>query len=124
MKVLIDIPTIEFGEDIKNKFQDFFGMITTEITHRLFAHDDLICGNYEREAAHMFSKAFNNAIYIPDNATNGEQFLISHPDVEATILQKEGHLFQVVQLRKKKDTLPFAEVYIDWWNAPWKKEVE
>ena len=60
-------------------------------------------------------------ISIPDGATNGDVFLKIHPEVVATIIKKEGHLFDCVQLRNKEETIPFAEVYIDWWNAPYQQ---
>ena len=56
---------------------------------------------------------------IPTNATNGEAFLMEHPDVVANILKAKGNLFDMVQLRHKGDTLPFAEIYLEWWNAPY-----
>ena len=60
-----------------------------------------------------------SAILIPENATNGDMFLKTHPEVVATIIKKKGYLFNCVQLRNKEETIPFAEVYIDWWNAPY-----
>ena len=65
-----------------------------------------------------------SAIPISEGATNGNIFLKTHPEVVATIIKKEGYLFNCVQLRNKGETIPFAEVYIDWWNAPYKKDVE
>ena len=60
-------------------------------------------------------------ISIPDRATNGDVFLKIHPEVVATIIKKEGHLFNCVQLRNKEKTIPFAEVSIDWWDAPYQQ---
>lgn len=60
-------------------------------------------------------------ISIPDGATNGDMFLKVHPEVVATIIKKKGYLFNCVQLRNKEETIPFAEVYIDWWDAPYQQ---
>jgi hypothetical protein len=60
-------------------------------------------------------------IPIPDGATNGDVFLKIHPEVVATIIKKKGHLFNCIQLRNKGETIPFAEVYIDWWDAPYQQ---
>jgi len=54
--------------------------------------------------------------------TNGDMFLKAHPEVVATTIKKEGHLFNCVQLRMKEETIPFAEVYIDWWTAPYDED--
>ena len=51
--------------------------------------------------------------------TNGEVFLTVHPNVVAEIIKKKDNIFDVVQLRHKGDALPFAEIYIDWWNSPY-----
>ena len=79
----------------------------------------------EREALDMAIKALQtepsvSVILIPEGVTNGDVFLKTHPEVVATIIKKEGYLFNCVQLRNKGETIPFAEVYIDWWNAPYK----
>ena len=64
------------------------------------------------------------AYKILDSKTNGDIFLKTHPEVVATTIKKEGYLFDCVQLRNKEETIPFAEVYLDWWNAPCKIDKE
>lgn len=61
-----------------------------------------------------------NAVPISEGATNGDMFLKTQPEAVATTIKQEGCLFNCVQLRNKKETIPFAEIYIDWWNAPYK----
>ena len=57
MKVIIDIPN-EFTEDyIADKFKDFFSRVATDIDCKG------LCGNYEKEIAEMFIKAFENSEY-------------------------------------------------------------
>ena len=52
---MIEIPK-EFEVDFKtDKFKDFFS--------RAIADMNCICGNYERETAEMFIKAFENSEY-------------------------------------------------------------
>ena len=55
MKIIIDIPN-EFTEDyIVDKFKDFFSRVITDIDCKG------LCGNYEKEIAEMFIKAFENS---------------------------------------------------------------
>ena len=55
MKLIIEIPK-EFEVDFKtDKFKDFFSRTITDM--------NCICGNYEREIAEMFIKAFENSKY-------------------------------------------------------------
>lgn len=57
MKLTIDIPQ-EFEIDfIRDKFKDFFSRVITDI----YNNDSGLCGQYEREIAEMFIKAFNEA---------------------------------------------------------------
>ena len=52
---MIEIPK-EFEVDFKtDKFKDFFSRAITDM--------NCICGNYEREIAEMFIKAFKNSEY-------------------------------------------------------------
>lgn len=69
MKVLINIPDNEFGVDIQNKFQDFFGRVKAEIDNRVKVGDTLICGVYEIETAEMFLKAFEQ-MEVDENEVN------------------------------------------------------
>lgn len=57
-KIILNIPDNEFGVDIQNKFQDFFGRVKAEIETRVKSGDELVCGTYEIETAEMFQKAF------------------------------------------------------------------
>ena len=87
--------------------------------------DRRVCDDELNEALDMAIKAlegkhYERAILIPNGATNGDIFLKNHPEVVATIIKKKGYLFNCVQLRNKEETIPFAEVYIDWWNALYK----
>lgn len=56
---MIEIPK-EFEVDFKNdKFNDFFSRAITDM--------NCLCGNYERETAEMFIKAFANGELVNDN---------------------------------------------------------
>lgn len=58
MKLIIDIPT-EFETDYKdNQFKDFFSRVLCDI------EKGTLCGNYEKETAEMFLKAFNESVYM------------------------------------------------------------
>ena len=124
MQIVINVPDKEFGIDIKDKFQDFFKRLEAETKEHLVTGTSLLCGAYELETIEMFLNAFKEMKIIPDGVTNGDIFLKTHPEVVATTINNEGELFNCVQLRNKKETIPFAEVYIDWWNAPYKGSVK
>lgn len=55
MKVVIDIPKDFTGDYISDKFKDFFSRVIADINY------DGICGNYEKEIAEMFLKAFDDS---------------------------------------------------------------
>lgn len=56
MKLIIDIPT-EFETDYKDdKFKDFFSRVFVDIKN------GTLCGNYEKETAEMFLKAFDESV--------------------------------------------------------------
>lgn len=56
MKLIIDIPT-EFETDYNgDKFKDFFSRVLCDIDK------GVLCGNYEKETAEMFLKAFDESI--------------------------------------------------------------
>ena len=56
MKLIIDIPT-EFETDYKgDKFKDFFSRVLCDIDK------GVLCGNYEKETAEMFLKAFDESV--------------------------------------------------------------
>ena len=55
MRIIIDIPK-EFEDDYKgDMFKDFFSRVLCDI------QDGTLCGNYEKETAEMFLKAFNES---------------------------------------------------------------
>ena len=56
MKLIIDIPT-EFECDyVGDKFKDFFSRVLCDI------EKGTLCGNYEKETAEMFLKAFDESV--------------------------------------------------------------
>ena len=56
MKLIIDIPK-EFETDYNgNKFKDFFSRVLCDIDK------GVLCGNYEKETAEMFLKAFDESV--------------------------------------------------------------
>ena len=56
MRIIIDIPK-EFEEDyIGDMFKAFFSRVLCDI------QDGILCGNYEKETAEMFLKAFDESI--------------------------------------------------------------
>lgn len=64
MKIEIEIPK-EFEEDYNSdKFKDFFMRISRDIEAEMdgYGYFGGICGNYEKETAEMFAKAFQNSI--------------------------------------------------------------
>ena len=56
MKLIIDIPREYERDFIADKFKDFFLRVIADITC------NGLCGNYEKEIAEMFIKAFDEAI--------------------------------------------------------------
>lgn len=55
MNVIIDIPNDFTGDYIFDKFKDFFSRVATDIDCKG------LCGNYEKEIAEMFIKAFEES---------------------------------------------------------------
>ena len=53
---------------------------------------------------------------IQDDATNGEVFMLIFPDAEVEIEGKYITLWL--------DEYKWLDIDYDWWNAPYKKEVE
>lgn len=60
MRVVIDIPK-DFARDYAaDKFKDFFSRVIADIDNGV-----LLCGNYEKEIAEMFLKAFDDSfVYV------------------------------------------------------------
>lgn len=56
MKITIDISREYERDFIADKFKDFFSRVITDIDY------SGLCGNYEKEIAEMFLKAFDEAI--------------------------------------------------------------
>lgn len=115
MKVMIDIPK-EFESDLQDKFNEFFERMIADIDYALEKQEPLLCGNYERETAEMFLSAFEKAVVVPDDATNGEVFTAMFPNVEVEIEGKYITLWL--------DEYKWLDIDYDLWNAPYKKEVE
>lgn len=55
MKIIIDIPDEFINDYITDRFKDFFSRVAADIDN------DGLCGNYERETAEMFLKAFEES---------------------------------------------------------------
>ena len=55
MKVIIDIPNDFTGNYIADKFKDFFSRVIADVDCKG------LCGNYEKEIAEMFLKAFDGS---------------------------------------------------------------
>ena len=55
MKIIIDIPNDFTGDYIADKFKDFFSRVIADIDCKG------LCGNYEKERAEMFIKAFEDS---------------------------------------------------------------
>lgn len=56
MRIIIDIP-VEFESDYKgDMFKDFFSRVLCDI------QKGTLCGNYEKETAEMFLKAFDESV--------------------------------------------------------------
>lgn len=111
-KVLIEIPD-EFENDLKDKFNDFFGRVKADLKG---CAETLLCGNYEMETIDMFLKSFDSVKVISE-MTNGDVIKALFPSSE---------------VRESMDDLVHYTLdgYVgnyttkDWWNAPYKKEVE
>lgn len=61
MKVIIEIPK-EFEVDfIKNKFEECYGRVLSDLKS---SEGIMLCGNYELETLEMFKNAFQSAIIL------------------------------------------------------------
>lgn len=58
MKIEIEIPKEFEGDYNADKFEDFFMRVSYDIEMEMNGYVNGICGNYEKETAEMFAKAF------------------------------------------------------------------
>ena len=87
MKLIIDIPT-EFETDYKgDKFKDFFSRVLCDIDK------GVLCGNYEKETAEMFLKAFDESVPMANIVEKLEE---KHIDISGNTslhyLYSEGYI--------------------------------
>ena len=87
MKLIIDIPT-EFETDYKgDKFKDFFSRVLCDI------EKGVLCGNYEKETAEMFLKAFDESVPMANIVEKLEE---KHIDISGNTslhyLYSEGYI--------------------------------
>ena len=91
MQIVIDIPK----EILKTRYYtDYFG-----------------CGS------HKLTETLDNAIPIPDNATNGDVIKAMF-DIAEEYFYDEDRMVDVYGLDRTDDPSTF---YADWWNAPYQK---
>jgi hypothetical protein len=119
MKVMIDVPTKEFGVDIADKFQEFFQRLQAETEHNLISNTNLVCGNYELETIEMFLNAFKEMVIIPEGATNGDMIKVMFPNAIIEI----NELGSMVHVKYNNHTC-WVNYELEWWNTPYKKEAE
>ena len=99
MKVIIDIDEKDF-----------------RIMQHNIAVDNPLCPLSEKETVTKIA----NGVPISDNATNGDIIKAMFPDTKIEGIEGlEG--LQCVAVSIGLGTIYFA---LDWWNAPYKKEVE
>ena len=68
MKITIEIPE-EFEIDYKtDKFKDFFQRVLADMKDY-----SVVCGNYEKETAEMFLKAFKDSLEVNTNRDIAEK---------------------------------------------------
>ena len=61
MKIEIEIPKEFEGDYNFDKFEDFFMRVSHDIKMNDEYFNSYLCGNYEKETAEMFVKAFKNS---------------------------------------------------------------
>lgn len=77
MKLIIDIPK-EFETDYKgDKFKDFFSRVLYDIGK------GVLCGNYEKENAEMFLKAFDESVPMDNIVEKLEDELLTSQSAHA-----------------------------------------
>lgn len=114
MKVIIDIPNYEFNNDVKDKFQDYFERVKTDIA------DSTLCGNYELETTEMFLASFKRMQVLPDNATNGDMIKAMFPNAQIDY-HKANELVEEYVTFYINDCDTCQDYTLEWWNAPYKK---
>jgi hypothetical protein len=119
MKVMIDVPTKEFGVDIADKFQEFFQRLQAETEHHLISNTNLVCGNYELETIEMFLNAFKEMVIIPDGATNGDMIKAMFPTAKTWEVTRDDVHCAYIEF---KDICEIKSFPLSWWNAPYKRD--
>ena len=62
MKIEIEIPKEFEGDYNSDRFEDFFLRVIADIEMNDEYFNRCLCGNYEKETAEMFVKAFQNSV--------------------------------------------------------------
>lgn len=106
MKVILDIPDEEI-----------------EIIKRNGFNKD---GTFSFKLNDVVKQAMRNGVVIPDNATNGDVFMLMHPymKLENASLADDNLMFIYVTYKEKDCRWKAKNGQImfnrDWWNAPYK----
>lgn len=83
MKLTIDIPKRYEQDFIRDKFKDFFSRVIADIDY------DGLCGNYEKEIAEIFIKAFDEAI-ISEVNTNANVIPVANISFDKDDTRRKG----------------------------------
>ena len=95
MKLIIDIPT-EFETDYNgDKFKDFFSRVLCDIDK------SVLCGNYEKETAEMFLKAFDESIPVANIVEKLEE-LKEKGYAELTMLEVNELIDKAINIVKQE----------------------
>lgn len=85
VKVSLDIPE-EFVNDFSsNRFHEFFERVLADM------NGEGACGNYEKETAQMFRKAFANASVVQGNTEKEDMNQANTIQQQAMVYRKGGH---------------------------------
>lgn len=115
-KVLIEIPD-EFENDLKDKFNDFFGRVKADLKD---SSETLLCGNYEMETIDMFLKSFDSVKVISE-MTNGDVIKLLFPDAKTWEVARDDIHCAYIEFKNICEIKSFP---LSWWNAPYKVESE
>ena len=97
MKLIIDIPA-EFETDYNgDKFKDFFSRVLCDIDK------GVLCGNYEKETAEMFLKAFDESVPMANILEKLEESQERYDDVAFMEMNTNGHTLDFEYAHGKKD---------------------